>query len=233
MEGNNRTSLFRYYLDCLAADAGVEVSVFASGRHDLDYVQLNHWPFQTATTLPKWPDSVEKLISRQRRESRTKTLWFGWPVLIRRVKSRKSDWEGGFVEPLLLWSFEVDGDAPRIGHDPTINGKALDQLVGDISPMEAAAQLGEELGLDEADEIDFADLAARFQAIRPDWPWLDRPDPDLVEEAQDLSDPDIRGGIFNAAVIILAEKQPFTAGLERELLDLQSISRLPRSWLTG
>ena len=225
IEPNKRVSLFRYYIDCLAADAGVEVSVFASGKHDLDYVQLNHWPFQADTTIQNWRDSsVEKLMSRQRRDSKTKTLWFGWPVLIRRMKSKKSDWEGGFVEPLLLWPVESDGDHPQIGHDAFLNSKALERLVGDGNAMEEAAQLAEELGLDEADEIDFADLAERLHAIRPDWPWLDRPAPTLVGDAKPLSDPDIRAGILNAAVIALADRQPFTAGLERELLDLQGVT---------
>lgn len=37
-EPNKRASLFRYYIDCLAVDAGVEVSVFASGKQDSDSV---------------------------------------------------------------------------------------------------------------------------------------------------------------------------------------------------
>lgn len=43
-------------------------------------------------------------------------------------------------------------------------------------------------------------------------------------DAKTLSDPDIRAGIFNAAVIVLADRKPFTAGLERELLDLQGVT---------
>jgi very-short-patch-repair endonuclease len=221
---NKRASLFQYYVDCLSADAGAGVSVFAAGQHDLDYVQLRDWPMQHAGEPADWRNAaVDKLLARQRREARVKTLWLGWPTLIRRDKSRKSNWEGNFVEPLLLWPIELDGEHPQIGHDIMFNGKALERLVGTDSATEEASLLSEELGLDDTDDIDFSDLADRLYGLRPDWPWIEQPDPEMVGDGQLLSEADIRPGFYNAPVIVLAERQPFTVGLERELLDLQSV----------
>ena len=68
--------LFNYYLDCLAQDDDSGVSVLAQPPHDLDYVELPVWPFDGAASDNN-SDSLRKLIGRQRRDARKKTLWLG------------------------------------------------------------------------------------------------------------------------------------------------------------
>jgi hypothetical protein len=44
---NTYRPLFSYYLDYLVQDDDTGVSVFADSRYDLDYVELETWPFET------------------------------------------------------------------------------------------------------------------------------------------------------------------------------------------
>ena len=216
--------LFAYYLDALARDAGVVVSVFAASHSARDYAQLDRWP----TPDGSWRDlpDVRRLAGAQRAAAKAKTLWFGWPVLLRRAASRKTGWEGAFVEPLLLWPIDGEGDGSaglRLAAEPMFNGKALEQLVGDSAAMAEATELAEALGLDEAEDIDPEDLAARLSALRPEWPWRGTPDPEAIGAAPALATDGLAAGLHNAGIVVIAERSIFTAGLERELAELQSL----------
>ena len=89
--------------------------------------------------------------------------------------------------------------------------------------LEESAWLAEELGLDSPEEAPIDELAARLRELRPEWSWKESPDPTSFRQVGELRS--VRDtGIYNAAVVVLADRSPFTLGLERELTDLQTVS---------
>lgn len=218
---NTCRSLFAYYLDCLAQDGDNGVSVFAESRHDLDYVELPSWPFD-GSSPENHSDSLSKLIGRQRRDARKKILWLGYPVMLRQVRSR-SGWEAKMVEPLLLWPQDSESGDFSFLPEPIVNSRAIRSAGAADNLLEEVALLAEELGLDAGDLPPLDELVARLRDLRPEWQWKEplvpaplRP----VGSLRSLAEP----GIYNAAIAVMAERSPFTVGLERDLSDLQSVS---------
>jgi very-short-patch-repair endonuclease len=218
---NSYASLFRYYLDCLSQDDDSGIQVFADSRYDLDYVELEQWPLEGGQ-LDLGSEALRKLIGRQKREARKKALWLGYPVLIRQVRSRNG-WEGAFLAPLFVWPQDPDADELAFLPEPTVNTKALEGLTARENLLEEAAWLAEELGFDSPEDAPIDELAARIRELRPEWSWKESADPTSfrqIGELRSVSDT----GIYNAAVVVLADRSPFTLGLERELTDLQAVS---------
>jgi len=187
----------------------------------LDYAELEHWPLDGGQ-LSMASEDLRKLIGRQKRDTRKKALWLGFPVLIRHVRARNG-WEGAFLTPLLVWPQEPDADELEFLPEPTINTKALEGLTTRENLLEEAALLAEELGLDSQDQAPVDELVARLRELRPEWSWKESTDPTALRQIGELrSMPD--SGIFNSVVVVLADRSPFTRGLERELTDLQAVS---------
>ena len=143
---NSHERLFSYYLNCLSQDDNSGVTIFADSKHDLDYVELEQWPFDVAQ-LDVGAEPLRKLIGRQRREPRKKVLWLGYPTLVRRMRNRNGS-EDAFVEPLLIWPQDIEADDLAFLPEPMINTRALESLVGSENVLEEAAHLADELGLD-------------------------------------------------------------------------------------
>jgi very-short-patch-repair endonuclease len=217
---NSRSALFQYYLDCLAEDDDSGVSAFADSRFDLDYVELPTWPFDGE--IDRHSNGVGKLVGRQRRQARRKALWLGYPSRIRHIRSR-SGWEGAVVEPLLLWSQDSDASELTFLPEPIVNTQALKGLTAADNMLEEAAQIAEDLGLDEPDLPPIDEVVARLQEIRPEWDWVDKILPDDLRAIGDLRKAE-RAGIYNAAVVLIADRSPFTVGLERELAALKAVT---------
>lgn len=218
---NSYSGLFRYYLDCLSQDDDSGIEVFAESRYDLDYIELEQWPLEGGQ-VDLGSEALRKLIGRQKREARKKALWLGYPALIRQVRSRNG-WEGTFLAPLLVWPQDPDTDELAFLPEPTVNTKALEGLATRENLLEEAAWLAEELGLDSPEDAPIDELASRLRELRPEWSWKESPDPTSLRrigELRSLADT----GIYNAAVVVLADRSPFTLGLERELTDLQAVS---------
>jgi hypothetical protein len=79
--------LCRYYLECVAWDAEDGVTAFASSRHELDYVELDGWPFDAMTAFEC--DDVRQFIGRVRRD-RNRILHVSYPVRLRHVQSNRT-----------------------------------------------------------------------------------------------------------------------------------------------
>lgn len=218
---NAHENLFRYYLDCLSQDDDSGVQTFADSKYGLDYVEIQAWPFDSAE--PDYSaEAVRKLVGRQRREVRKKALWLGYPVLVRHVKGR-SGWEGAFLEPLLIWPQDSDVSDLAFLPEPMINTRALKGLSASENVLEEAALLADELGLDSSDAPPLDELAARLRDIRPEWSWQEPLAPAPFRAFGELRHV-AETGIYNSAVVVLADRSPFTLGLERELADLRTVS---------
>ena len=239
--------LCRYYLDCLSHDDVGGVSEFASSKYGQPgYVELPSLPLLDGDgNDPFGSDAGRQLLARVRRDRNRQAVFLGYPVRLNLIRSRKSNWEGFKVEPLMLFPFqdaENKYSAPTLGDDlPQLNFQALRSLsnVGETSLMEEAIQLAEELGLGgvagEQPELD--ELFARLREIRADWDWQENIDPFALGSGIPLADLNEQG-IFNRAILVAAERSPYTKGLETELGMLQSVEETKYqgtalgSWLT-
>lgn len=221
----------RYYLDCLNHDDQGGLSVFASSRFDLDYVELDKLPLLSESPEDVFgAEAVRKLLNKTRQDRSRLMLVLGYPVRLAKIRG-KNGWEGFVVEPILLFPFQEDQTnrhaTPTFSDElPQINFKAIRSLssADGASIVEEVVQLAEELGLATAEsEIpDLDEIIPRLRSVRPEWEWREEPAPyNLVRSPQlsEISEP----GIYNRAVLLVAERSPFTKGLESELALLQSV----------
>lgn len=239
--------LCRYYLDCLSHDDVGGVSEFASSMYGQpSYLELASLPMFDETAIDPFESEIgRQLLGRVRRDRNRQAILLGYPVRLNLIRSRKSNWEGFKVEPILLFPFQ-DADSryakPTLGDDlPQINFKALRSLsnLGETGVMEEAIQLAEELGLGNADgeQPDLDELFARLREIRPEWDWQEDIDPYALSKDTALAALS-QQGIYNRAILIAAERSPYTKGLESELGMLQSVEESKYratalgSWLT-
>jgi len=218
--------LARYYLACLGHDdAGV--STFLTSKYgDVDYVEVEAVP-RTSSAFADSP-AARQLLGRKRVERGRYGLYFGYPTAVSKLRSRRSNWEGLMVEPILLFPIEQDQATGQLLLDlkfPMVNQKPL-QAFSNIERdtiMNELAQLEQELGLGlEGEQPETDELAMRLQAVRPEWPWRETIAPELLSERAPLSQL-AEPGIYNRAVLILAEKSPYTQGLEHELRELAKL----------
>ena len=218
--------LCRYYLACMEQDE-VKVSVSACSKDgDPDYHSLSGIPVNTRVLFSQ--EGAGRLLNKVRGERGPWALYLGYPTSL---KSRRLNWQSYMVEPVLLFPIDIDSTTKEAHLDldyPIINQKALQAYssVEKESLMEACVQLGEELGIGDADEVVGLDeLALKLQSIRPEWPWRGKADPDnlVVEPPLDRIREE---GIFNRAVVIMAQRSPFTVGLEAEL---KLLAKLPEN----
>lgn len=223
--------LCRYYLDCLSYDDLGGVREFASSKYGApNYVELENLPMvNLAQKDPFESEPAKDLLRRIQRDRNRQTIFLGYPVRLTKIRSRKG-WEGFMVEPLFLYSFHdalSKHGAPSLTDDlPQINFSALRSLTnsGDTNAIEEAIQLAEELGLvdtpDGQPEID--ELFSRLRDIRSEWDWKEAVDPSNLSNGIPLSGLNEQG-IYNRAILVAAERSPYTRGLESELGALQTV----------
>lgn len=239
--------LCRYYLDCLSHDDVGGISEFASSKYGQPgYAELESLPMLDEDGGdPFDSEAGQQLLGRVRRDRNRQAVFLGYPVRLNLIRSRKSNWEGFKVEPLLLFPFQDAENryaAPTLGDDlPQLNFQALRSLsnTGETSLMEEAIQLAEELGLgnvaDEQPDLD--ELFVRLREIRGDWDWKESIDPYALNSGIPLADLN-QQGIYNRAILVASERSPYTKGLETELGTLQSVEASKYqgtalgSWLT-
>lgn len=226
--------LCQYYLDCLSHDDQDGVSVFASSSFSrLDYAELRGLPqIDNGAAGILQDEGPQSILNRAQRDLHRLTPLLGYPAVLSHIRSRKG-WEGFLVQPVLLFRAERDavpGDGqPILFEDrPQINFAALRSLVGadrSVSVAEEAAQLSEELGLagDEPALPDLEELVPRLRDIRSEWEWKEELNPYHLNLAPPISQIQAPG-IYNRALLIAAERSPYTRGLENELHKLRSVS---------
>jgi very-short-patch-repair endonuclease len=219
---NSYQGLFSYYLDCLSQDDDAGVSVFANSKYELDYVELTSWPLE-GTVADGDPEPLRKLLGRQRGDSRKKALWIGYPVVVRSARNNRTGWEPSFVEPLLLWLQDTESGDFSFLPEPMLNLRAIRSLTRADNALDEAVLLADELSLDSADPPPLDELVLRLRALRQGWPWKEPLLPAPFRGVGDLRKLS-EFGIYNAAIAVLADRSPYTAGLERDLTDLKSVS---------
>lgn len=236
--------LARYYLACMGQDEG-GVSVFADNQYgDLDYAELNGLPSLVDGNLFHGAEA-QRLLGKIRKDRSRLTMYLGYPCTLKFVKSKKSSWAGYFVEPLFLFSIDLDstpGAQPKIDLAfPIINQSVLKRFTNAEREalMDELVQLEDELGLTgEVEPPELDELVHRLSAVRPGWPWIEPCDPDNIVMVPPLSE--IEGeGIYNRVALIVGERSPYTQGLESELKLLARLQESQYSdtalgqWISG
>lgn len=217
------SNLSRYYLACLGQDDEGGISVFADSKYDLDYAELDSLPFDN--NLFETND-VQNLFGKIRKDRGRMEMYFGYPTTLKKVISKKRNWEGLFVEPILLFPVEIDNGTPKISQGfPVFNLSVLKRFTnaerGQL--MDELVQLEEELNLSSEDELpELDDLVHKLHSIRPEWPWKEPIVPDNLPNSPALRHTQ-EEGIYNRAVLIIGERSPFTQGLESELKSLSEL----------
>lgn len=219
------SNLCNYYLACLGQDDQGGISVFADSKYDLDYVELESLPLADNGYLFE-TEGAQKLFGKIRKDRSRLEMYFGYPTTLKKVKSKKSSWEGLFVEPILLFPIEITEGTPKISQGfPLFNLSVLQRFTNAEREqlMDELVQLEDELSLNSEDEIpELDDLVQKLKNIRPEWPWREEIEPDELP-----LDPPLKAiteeGIYNRAVLIVGERSPFTQGLESELKSLSEI----------
>jgi very-short-patch-repair endonuclease len=221
-----------YYLSCLNLDDTNGLSVFAANKYgNLDYAELPELPLisdNPSSTLES--DDARTLFRKTQRERSRLIPVLGYPVRLTKVRGR-SGWEGFFVEPIFLYGFSEDVSDRNVStllenEPPQINPKAIRSLTfaEGSNITEEIIQLSKELGLSDAsNELPEADeIILRLRSVRPEWDWKEDIDPyhtALSPSLSQISEP----GIYNRAVLFIAERSPYTRGLETELGMLREV----------
>ena len=226
------SKLCDYYLGCLNYDNFDGLSVFASSKYDdPDYVEITQLPIVSDEPVDLFDkEPAQRLWRKVLRERSRFILVLGYPIRLKKISAR-SGWEGFIVEPILLFGFReqeaYQHDLPILAEDlPQINFKAIQSLTKaeSSSIIDEVVSLSEELGLAESsvESPDLDEILPRLKEIRPEWDWKEDPDPYNLNDSPKI--PSLKEvGIYNRAIIFVAERSPYTKGLETELAMLRTI----------
>lgn len=212
------SDLCRYYLNCLSLETSSGISAFLTSKYSLSYAEIS------SITIDQPIPEVANLIKKVSNDP-TLTAHIGYPCLIQKIYSSKSEQYFYKLAPVLLFPVEIEAGSVKIGTIPRINIEVIRQYSEkDInSQVYDLIELENELGLNEADaEIEIDEMIARLQSLRH-WAWKEKLDPNIIS-----IDPPISSlteeGIYNKAVFIITDKSPYTVGLESELSALSQFT---------
>jgi very-short-patch-repair endonuclease len=208
------SSLCKYYLNCLSLEQSNGISAFLKSNFSLNYVELKDINIDGAD------EGVSKLIRRASAE-KDLTIHMGYPVLIEKLHSIKTNKDYLKVAPVFLFQIEITDGSVKTTSIPCVNMEVIKQYSSrDInSQVYDLVDLESELGLNSSDyDIDLDELVARLQSIR-EWQWRDHLDPAAINTSVPLSSLS-EEGIYNRAILIVSERSPYTVGLESGLSQL-------------
>ena len=220
--------LCNYYTSCISEDSGAKVKVFAKSKYGLDYKELKSLPSSDNVSNVFESPEVQVFLNELRRD-KSQSLYFGYPTLLSRARSSKSDWEGYFVSPVFLFPIKAQKGSGALDLNfPSINREVMERFTNAKGEelMRELVSLEEELGISgEKEQPELDELAQRLKNLRPEWRWTEKIDPYNL-----ITSPPIQKcfteGILNRAVIVKIQEAPnnFTQGLEYELSQLSRLS---------
>ncbi len=216
------TKLCNYYLACLGYDDDNGISVYATSKYGIpDYIETKSIINLDINQELSTAQGQELLKSMQKDQSK-KALFLGYPCFLRHTISQRTNWQGFFVEPLMYLPI-TKGPEQHSGfilsnQAPIFNYKAIKSItqIHDSLIAQEINQLEEELGYDAEEPPGFEELVYQLRSLRKYWPWKGEFNASKLENSESLGQLDNQG-IYNKAIIVMAEKSPFTIGLESEL----------------
>ena len=224
--------LCRYYLSCLGQDDISEISVWARSKHDYDYVELDEVPLDGVGSLFR-DEATANLLRKAQQDRGSSQIYLGYPICLDHFVSRNGN-DIYRLEPVFLIPIQFERTnnrgAPSLASDfPLINTKVLKRYsnVDNDTLMDELLQLEDELGFSstEGDIPELDEVAQRLYKIRNDWVWQEACDGSALPSSPQinaLNEP----GIYNRAVLVAAERKPYTQGLEYELRELAKLDEI-------
>ena len=221
--------LCRYYLSCLGQDDVSEISVWARSKHDYDYAELDEVPLDGVDSL--FSDGAAASLLRKTQQDRgSSQVYLGYPICLDRFVSSKGN-DIYRLEPVFLIPIQFERTnnrgKPSLASDfPLINTSVLKRYsnVDNDTLMDELLQLEDELGFSSVagDIPELDEVAQRLYKIRNDWVWQEACDGSALPSHPKINTLD-EPGIYNRAVLLTAERKPFTQGLEYELRELANL----------
>lgn len=219
-------------MNCLSLESSSSVSQFLTNNYSLKYAPLSGLEIN--------PDNDHAALSLLNKISKNKDskAYLGYPVSIYTIYSR----DGASYKrkaPVFLFPVDYSGGKATISWLPSVNIEVIktysendvDALIFDLIILETA------LGMNSPDaDIEVDELVLRLKEIRQ-WDWAEPIDPYSIPKAEDFSE--FTNGIYNRPIIIEAEREKYTQGLEAELMVL---AKMPEedyrgtalhSWIKG
>jgi hypothetical protein len=204
-------SLCKYYLNCLSLEENNGISAYLTSKYSLNYTELK------TLNINGEDESTANLLKKTSR-GKTLTAYLGYPVMIEKFYSTRTNQEYSKIAPVFLFSVDVTAGEVKVDTIPSVNMEVIKQYSSrDVnSQMYDKVDLETELGLNNADaEIEIDELVSRLQSIRQ-WQWKEAFDPSSLCASPPVSEI-TEEGIYNRAVLIVTERSPYTVGLESEL----------------
>ena len=202
--------LCKYYLNCLALENTNSVSLpKLVDENNPRYIEINT-PYINGIDK----EEIVGFITRNARER--KTVFAGYPVMVSNDK----------VAPLLLFQVNADYGAVDMSMSPLVNKAIIDMFIEDTDEqMQELLFLEEQLGLnDDNVVVDINSAVNSLKALRPNWGWIEEPNPDVINPGESVSYID-NNGIYNRCVLLQADLGNYTMGLEMELNELSKLSK--------
>jgi len=202
--------LCQYYLNCIALENANSISTPKLVNEDEpQFVEINT-PFINGIIDEQLVGFITK-NTRQR-----KTAMVGYPVMVSDNK----------IIPLLLFQVTADYGVVDMSITPFVNKAIVDLFISNSEEqMQELLFIEEQLGLNNDNVIvDIKSVANSLKDLRPNWQWKEDPNPDTIEPNESISLID-EDGIYNRCVLMQADLNNYTMGLEMELNALSKISK--------
>jgi len=202
--------LCQYYLNCIALENANSISTPKLVNEDEpQFVEINT-PFINGII----DEQLVGFITNNTRQR--KTAMVGYPVMVSDNK----------IIPLLLFQVTADYGVVDMSITPFVNKAIVDLFISDSEEqMQELLFIEEQLGLNNDNVIvDIKSVANSLKDLRPNWQWKEDPNPDTIEPNESISLID-EDGIYNRCVLMRADLNNYTMGLEMELNALSKISK--------
>lgn len=202
--------LCQYYLNCIALENANSISTPKLVNEDEpQFVEINT-PFINGII----DEQLVGFITNNTRQR--KTAMVGYPVMVLDNK----------IIPLLLFQVTADYGVVDMSITPFVNKAIVDLFISDSEEqMQELLFIEEQLGLNNENVIvDIKSVANSLKDLRPNWQWKEDPNPDTIEPNESISLID-EDGIYNRCVLMRADLNNYTMGLEMELNALSKISK--------
>lgn len=208
-------NICNYYLNCLALESSNSVSQFLTSHYDLCYAPVAGLDIECLSDK-----NVVRLLNRINGD-RDKTAYLGYPVRIFSIRSAKGTFRK--IAPVFLFPISYDHGQIEVNWTPTINMEVLKAYAEGSTDSVATEliNLENDLGISVNDaDIDPDELVLRLVEQRQ-WDYAEEINPYKIQFSDNMGL--LPDGICNRAIVIEAERNGFTIGLESELATLANM----------
>jgi hypothetical protein len=224
-----------YYIECLQADEKIGARYFLSDEGKMFLVPPieQDWTLTRLSNIdiPRNPSNASFMNALEMQKT-SGSLYYGYPLYVDWIKKSAKGWSGGFVVPIFLKEIEYSFEGTNLqlrmsANPPVINGEFISKM---CPTLEEQRHLFKLLGILSAnDELpaDIHTLANKISELNI-LTEIEKINPEQLTKNPELMHIH-EMGLYNRALIIIGDTPKFTAGLERELDELQKPSLIKRA----